>query len=116
MEIAMTDRRQALIRVRDAVRASDLSTISAEHIYAAFGKHYQKRFWEIYQSGSLNAAKALQEAVLPEWWCKLRLSTRPTASMGRLDPEVEGHDDNPARAWLLAILEALIASEGDCND
>ena len=59
--------------------------------------------------GSLDAAKALHEAVLPD----LRFSiTRTGAS-------VYGHDGcdmkegrsagNPARAWLIAILKALIS-------
>jgi hypothetical protein len=62
--------------------------------------------------GSLDAAKALHDAVLPGWFwsidsedCGVCLYTH------LLDDAVLGADDNPARAWLIAILEALIAQE-----
>lgn len=62
--------------------------------------------------GSLDAAKALHDALLPGWWCELRLSTRPRAVIGRIDPESEGQDGCLARAWLLAILKAHRAQDG----
>jgi len=61
--------------------------------------------------GSLDAAKALHDAVLPGWtwrimgtgWCEL------------FGPDGEGINgcahNEPARAWLAAILKALIAIE-----
>ena len=69
-------------------------------------------------SGSLDAAKALHEAVLPEW--------RITHAFGLISGEVAKFNlthnekpstyvsataNNPARAWLIAIIEALIAQE-----
>jgi hypothetical protein len=63
-------------------------------------------------NGSLDAAKALHEAVLPRWsWRRCD------------DGEFMLHDeesnewacadhDNPARAWLIAVLRALIEEEG----
>jgi hypothetical protein len=66
--------------------------------------------------GSLDAAKELHEAVLPEWeWTIFFNNT--TGHMAVLDgpdfstPEIGG--ESPARAWLLAILRALHAMEGD---
>ena len=67
--------------------------------------------------GSLDAAKSLHEAVLPGWrisfgqnvWSGKWFATMMTVN-GR---NIEGLDfsgespDNPARAWLLAILRAL---------
>lgn len=67
-------------------------------------------------SGSLDAAKALHEAVLTGWgWhCGAygaRVWEYPgTAVPQRKRQDVEMHD-NPARAWLLAILRALISQE-----
>lgn len=66
--------------------------------------------------GSIDAAKALHEAVLPKdstWQyysgdgsCVVGFGPGPT------DYE-ESHHDNPARAWLLAILRALHAQQED---
>ena len=71
--------------------------------------------------GSLDAAKALHEAVLPEHWH----ATVMLEGAARIDEcGVDGvrrigfhgswparSESNPARAWLLAILRALIAQE-----
>ena len=62
--------------------------------------------------GSLDAAKALHDAVLPGWDAYVSLKGRAS-----VDPECGGIVDseyvsnNPARAWLLAIIRALIAQE-----
>jgi hypothetical protein len=65
--------------------------------------------------GSLDAAKALHDALLPGWRWQVACGelttyvhvTPPAMEMGNREI---GADDNPARAWLLAILRAL---EGD---
>ena len=73
--------------------------------------------------GSLDAAKALHEAVLPKWyWHSLHkngVSLRGPWFDDRDDPEASGYlyqdaeiTGKPARAWLLAILRALHAQEG----
>lgn len=62
-------------------------------------------------NGSLDAAKALHEAVLPGWdyrICRLNGGLTVHAEVG---PEVFQFADDPARAWLIAILKALIAQE-----
>ena len=61
--------------------------------------------------GWIDAAHTLHEAVLKDWWCELRLSTRPRAVIGTLEPEAEGQSEILSRAWLLAILRALHAME-----
>jgi len=62
--------------------------------------------------GSLDAAKALHEAVLPGWgW---DISCMQLASVWDLEcegPVIQGYAYYPARAWLLAILEALISTD-----
>lgn len=98
-----------------------LRTVTTASLYAAF-------------SGSLDAAKALHEALLPRWevadlsvngrlaghpwgirlekWVANNPSMNDAASVGwgRLP-----HDVSPARAWLLAIIDALI-KEADNAD
>jgi hypothetical protein len=59
-------------------------------------------------NGSLDAAKALHEEVLPGW---NHIVCRDYVYVGSF----QGKSDNPARAWLIAILKALIA-EGASRD
>lgn len=67
-------------------------------------------------NGSLDAAKALHDAVLPGWgWQVGHKSCCQLAGLigdkyELIYVELIG-DDNSARAWLLAILRALIAQE-----
>jgi hypothetical protein len=68
-------------------------------------------------NGSLDAAKALHEAVLPGWTASVGQNIHHKFWRTIVTLIVEGagidhsanHDNNPARAWLLAILKALIA-------
>ena len=77
--------------------------------------------------GSLDAAKALHDAVLPN--CAFDVSHWPNGTSGVLisgthegqdgqrwhggdDIKANGTDKDPARAWLIAIIQALIAQEG----
>jgi len=72
--------------------------------------------WKAF-NGSLDAAKALHDAVLPGWhW-----SLYDDNGIGIYEAQIEVHDwqgepisgaskCNPARAWLIAILRALIAT------
>lgn len=67
---------------------------------------------QVTMHGSLDAAKALHEAVLPEWECALQFNSNhagaAVATCGKIE---SGDSPNPARAWLIAILSALIAQE-----
>jgi hypothetical protein len=62
--------------------------------------------------GSLDAANALHEALLPGWSCAM--NTNGSAQV--IDPMWERFhgesQNNPARAWLLAVLRAL-AEKGE---
>lgn len=84
----------------------------------------QRRNVFLAYNGSLDAALALHEAVLPEWcWSVDRLGQAivwyPWVEGDSIMHEAGGNDGagdwrlGPARAWLLAILRALIAQEGD---
>ena len=57
--------------------------------------------------GSLDAAKALHEAMLPGWMWNVECGADAIVWEGE-DPSVQnyGIGDCPARAWLLAILRA----------
>jgi dihydrodipicolinate synthase/N-acetylneuraminate lyase len=78
-----------------------------------------RRITSIMNNGSLDAAKALHEAVLPVWSAVVgqnahhldwSVFVRFTAG-GEVKQEITAADDCPASAWLLAILRALIAQE-----
>lgn len=67
--------------------------------------------------GSLDAAKRLHDALLPdaEWYPCLRREGRHFGHMYPTDDGEEGvysEADNPARAWLLAILRAMEGRDG----
>jgi len=63
-------------------------------------------------SGSLDAAKALHDAVLPGWWFAIQPTGANVDSLVPHDGSLSmAANDNPARAWLLAIIRALIWQE-----
>lgn len=82
---------------------SDLAKVTTATMYGAF-------------SGSLDAAMALHEAVLPGWRWFLDCNGRAYVwrRSGDTRPRIAYSAHNPARAWLLAILDALI--QGDKAD
>ena len=74
--------------------------------------------------GSLDAAKALHEALLPgwEWWLNSIAywdgDEGPTAILRTGTPMVDlrvasARSDAPACAWLIAVIRALMAQEGE---
>lgn len=128
-------RKQVLIELRDKVRAGAWDGQWTDFT-KGLGLRPDDRHCHAIEAykGSLDAAKALHEAVLPGWvvyemgwWpcIPVRLN-QPKArftlwqthvdSQGERwhstsDKRASGECDAPARAWLLAILEALIAQE-----
>ena len=119
----MTDRKQALQDLREKVAAGerparepydieDTCPVPAFLMLGAF-------------DGSLDAAKALHNAVLPgcsqysivtDPTClKVSVCWWPDGLSGKTERcgEGWGHPDQEARAWLLAILSALIAQQTD---
>jgi hypothetical protein len=114
----MSDRKQALIEQRDKVKAGFEQPTNWRDFIALVdnnaGPTTDDRVVWAHRAyhGSLDAAKALHEAVLPGWvWlidCD-EAEVKPSwETTDGYDAEIEGH---PARAWLLAIHEALIAGE-----
>ena len=110
----MTTRKKALIELRDAVKTE---TATEHHFAAAFPSEsaYGVCTWHhaigAYRK-SIDAAKALHEAVLP-LNCTFTIYKGDDCygvSVGRRPLSLAKH---PARAWLLAIFEALIAQEPD---
>jgi hypothetical protein len=111
----MTDRLTALRELRESVAtgtATDISFICLTPVEHA-------RAYGAYR-GSLDAALALHEALLPGWHYMIE-DCRPDdgaavqlGSAVSIDTGIEG--DMPiARAWLLALLDALIRQNGDGN-
>jgi hypothetical protein len=115
---------QALIELRDAVKAGDGAGFRRAN-RAVFSTPCQDMELQLREErcrhaykGSLDAAKALHEAVLPDfrlsgmhqkyktmrWYVCIDRFDNPDVKFGEIS-------DAPARAWLLAILEALIAQE-----
>ena len=62
-------------------------------------------------SGSLDEAKVLHEAVLVGWYSRIDTEGKAYVSDYAKKQQVGFSNDNPARAWLIAILKALIAKE-----
>lgn len=69
--------------------------------------------------GYLDAAKALHDALLPGWIFDATNDSafvmRPWDYHGEPPPQYGSEADNPARAWLLAILRALEAEENHAD-
>lgn len=123
-------RKQALQELLEKVEAGDarqfdegwmhlpITTLDDRRMSSHMGKA-----WDAYH-GSLDAAKALHEAVLPgwRWWVADMLywaaidQDAPCVTLAKGIPAVDlrvvtGHGDDPARSWLIAILKALISIE-----
>ena len=124
----MTDRKQALQDLLVKVEAG-----WPEHIDQAYMPPFLAAFdmtwvamkaWQA-NEGSLDAAKALHEAVLPGWIANMtQLQNRQWIAQvvnpqgeewpkWTRSPSWDCADTNPARAWLCAILKALIAEAGN---
>jgi len=101
----MTD---ALTRLADAVGAGTATEAAFDATWprAMYGEHYYAK--EAY-FGSLDAAKALHDAVLPDWDWDVASSNAAAVFHGN---ELSGPSElaaalTTARAWLLAIIRAL---------
>ena len=110
----MTDT-HALQAVRDKVAAGDLPGVlpiafcESVLVIAAF-------------HGSLSAAKELHEALLPDWkwWVdysgEVGLWHKTGPKHGAVDVGEYECAGNPARSWVLAILDALIYEASETSD
>ena len=113
----MIDRKQALVDLRDKVKAGEWPGGIGGEARRVF--QYHKKLeddlgclaHEAFE-GSLDAAKALHEAVIPGFFVDIsHWSMHETMSIVTVGNDFKGNADTIARAWLLAILEALIAKE-----
>jgi hypothetical protein len=114
----MTDRKDALVELLDKVEAGNFKWNAWAD--PPLDRALMGRVEDSYY-GSLDAAKALHEAVLQGWaWTKGFSIVDAGSTFITIFLEHEddskwevfiGVDDNPARAWLIAILKALIAGE-----
>ena len=108
--------RDALIRLRDAVKAERLTTAMCEAAWPVRHEHRDED--PAYHAisaymGYLDAAFALHEAALPGWDWSVGNPGNVTVWRPGDDkdfaPYHDADSDTAARAWLLAIIEALIA-------
>ena len=126
----MTDRKEALIALRDAVEDGKdfIGNLTSkafdpeQHVLAL------RAYGEMLPAGSLNDAVALFKAELPRWvvnrigqrfggiWEADLLSIGQDHFHHKGMPKSNVWHEDPARALLLAILEALIAKEGEGHD
>lgn len=107
---AMTPNTQALQRLLDAVEGNAIST---DLIMDAFGNGWDDVLVLAAFDGSLDAAKALHEALLPGWEFKIGLTNAVVFLRTHKDndPQHSGMSEVSARAWLLAIIRAVMAGE-----
>ena len=108
----MTDKLTALRDLRDTVAAGQMvQEIDAIAIWPENG------IWiDVCNAsqGSFNAALAAHDAVLPGWQWVLFKENGAKFFAEVSDGDWHGEEcqaDDPARAWLLAIIDALIAQE-----
>ena len=119
----MTDT-TALQALADKVEAGEIALSDLDQFIPSFGMTTTANDAHMAYRGSIDAAKALHEAVLPGWawtindsgeqtmWPPNEIADEEWCADGILSV---GPENNPARAWLLAILRALIAKEGGCE-
>ncbi len=136
------ERKEALQNLLERVKAGDIPDTGVDRFSAipqrGFGVYSDQNWYDAnaaYWCCSLDAAKALHEAVLPGWgWriCQCYLSDDAAVFPDfncpehgdrlkrQLDESVDWFDltdvdqrpaGNPARAWLIAILKSLIEQE-----
>ena len=103
----MTDKMKAL---RDLLAKVDVGTWPGD-IYDYVNGHENHMFAYKAFNGSLDAAKALHDAVLPGWIYLIGSQIAGVSMSDHEDPRWWNmvHNGNPARAWLICILRALIA-------
>jgi hypothetical protein len=104
----MTDRKDALITLLEKVEAGEVvNSRDASRIWPTGYAHAINA-----GHGDLNAAKALHEAVLPGNWGFKLVEDKCDVFNRDAAPVFGGYcHENPARAWLIAILKALIAQD-----
>jgi hypothetical protein len=123
-------RRNDLVRLRDAVGRGDLHEMPYRGMPMATacyrkddrGRIIEKQAWKdnlviAAYHGDLGAASEMFGNVLPGWGCVLNTYRQWVRIWDQSSDDCPEHEavncHSVARAWLLAILEALIAQEPD---
>ena len=116
----MTDRKAALQALLDAVETGEVvQALDAVAIWPTDALSMAVPWLDACKAsqGSLDAAMALHEAVLPGWEWRLRNNRAwvwaGITCFGGDETEDTDMKGLPARAWLAAILKALIAEAGN---
>jgi hypothetical protein len=117
-------RKDALIELRDKVRAGD--ELDGFTVSCAFPNWKPMEKWSLMQLlewacdptdiRAMGAVKALHNAVLPGWFPGISQNIHFGDWYAWVQTKTLHHDardQDPARAWLLAIFEALIEQEPD---
>ena len=114
----MTAKLAALQRLHDAVVEGTAKRQTFAEAFTERG--IASPYWNASSAydGSLDAAKALHEALLPGWeWRVVERRAWVWSYPSTLQGGDEIEDDDgaglPARAWLLAVIKALMAQEGE---
>ena len=105
----MSYKLQALTALRDKVKAGDHRVGMWKAVPHELHPHVPEYARQAFL-GSLDAAKALHESVLPGWGYEICNGAEVT--LRQYSKKIIFKNVCPARAWLLAILDALIAQEG----
>lgn len=105
----MTDRKQALTDLLEKVEKGNWDAAGWSWVLN-FNDNHRNQAKRAFL-GSLDAAKALHEAVLPRHYAQVHMWPMPEMCRVDIGGGHTGRDDNPARAWLIAIIKALIAKE-----
>lgn len=102
----MTPNTQALQRLLEAVEAGTATTMGFED--AGFDGWAELAYF-----GSLDAAKALHDALVSGWEFKIGLTNAVVFLRTHKDndPQHSGMSEVSARAWLIAIIRAVMAGE-----
>jgi len=111
-----SDRKQALVGLLAKIRAGAFLGMS-DFVEAFPYVGHRKEAYHAF-SFSLDCAKRLHEAVLPNFLWKINCSNATVYPFNAPDTGsgFYGMADNPARAWLCAIIQALIAKEDAPTD
>jgi len=109
-------RKQALADLIAEVEAGDDANVSSLLRMLASKARDEGNIWPSHDAdkayrGSLDAAKLLHVAVLPRHYAQVHMWPVPEMCRVDIGGGHTGRGDNPARAWLLAILRALHSME-----
>ena len=105
-------RLEALKELKAKVEAGKLHDIASDTVSDAGLGDFEWAFDDIAEARSLDATLALHEAVLPGWFVQVKLWTAMNGgAVAYVGNDFVASAADPARAWLLAILRALIAQE-----